>query len=223
MVKQRRDILNTYCGSPFYAAPEMVTATPYEGPPADLWSCGVILFAMLTGSLPFQADQMPELFRKIKAGEYQIPSQTPSKAADLIRRLLCVDARKRITAKECLQHPWLTAEDEELRQLADHSLSTCSPQSTLTYSYHPPYSPPKFKAISKETLSSAGLETKQHYYPNVVSEKKPFFLRMFKRRMQIAPTDNPHNEKKLLKQRVMGKFRSLFVRKSLQQPRMLES
>ncbi|KAL4213766.1 kinase-like domain-containing protein [Rhizopus microsporus] len=219
MVKQRRDILSTYCGSPFYAAPEMVTATPYEGPPADLWSCGVILFAMLTGSLPFQADQMPELFRKIKAGEYQIPSQTPSKAADLIRRLLCVDAQKRITAKECLLHPWLTAEDEEPRRLTDHS----SPQSTLTYSYHPPYSPPKFKTISEETLSSAGLETKQHYYPNVVAEKKPFFLRIFKRRMQIAPTDNHYNEKKLLKQRVMGKFRSLFVRKSLQQPRMLES
>ncbi|KAI9251960.1 kinase-like domain-containing protein, partial [Sporodiniella umbellata] len=43
IIRQQKEILSTYCGSPFYAAPEMVTATPYEGPPADLWSCGVIL------------------------------------------------------------------------------------------------------------------------------------------------------------------------------------
>ncbi|KAG1207261.1 hypothetical protein G6F35_011043 [Rhizopus arrhizus] len=94
-------------GNPFYAAPEMVTATPYQGPPADVWSCGVILYAMLTGFLPFQADQMPELFRKIKAGEYRPPPGVSVIAADLIRKLLCVDARKRMTTKECLSHPWL--------------------------------------------------------------------------------------------------------------------
>ncbi|RCH95856.1 hypothetical protein CU098_001935, partial [Rhizopus stolonifer] len=107
VVKERHEVLSTYCGSPFYAAPEMVTATPYRGPPVDLWSCGVILFAMLTGSLPFQGDEMPQLFQKISRGQYTIPPYVTRDASDLIQRLLCRDARDRITAKDCLLHPWL--------------------------------------------------------------------------------------------------------------------
>ncbi|KAI8992665.1 kinase-like domain-containing protein, partial [Pilobolus umbonatus] len=106
-IKQQEEVLNTYCGSPFYAAPEMVTATPYIGPPVDLWSCGVILFAMLTGSLPFQGDDMPVLFQKISKAQYVIPHYVSRDASDLIRKLLCKDPADRITATGCLTHAWL--------------------------------------------------------------------------------------------------------------------
>ncbi|ORX62474.1 Pkinase-domain-containing protein, partial [Hesseltinella vesiculosa] len=106
-IKERQEVLSTYCGSPFYAAPEMVTATPYRGPPVDMWSCGVILFAMLTGTLPFQGDDMPQLFRKISQGQFCMPRYITSEAAHLIQRLLCKNAKDRITAVDCLQHPWL--------------------------------------------------------------------------------------------------------------------
>ncbi|KAI8082751.1 kinase-like domain-containing protein, partial [Halteromyces radiatus] len=106
-IRERQEVLSTYCGSPFYAAPEMVTATPYRGPPVDMWSCGVILYAMLTGTLPFQGDDMPQLFRKISHGLYNTPRFISPDAAHLINRLLCKNAKDRITAAACLDHPWL--------------------------------------------------------------------------------------------------------------------
>lgn len=208
IIQQRQEILSTYCGSPFYAAPEMVTATPYEGPPADIWSCGVILYAMLTGYLPFQADQMPELFRKIKKGEYRPPSHVTDQAVDLMKRLLCVDARRRITAKECLSHPWMAEEEPRDEEPLFDSL-TSSVYSGQRY-------------VSDDSLSSAGLETKQHYYPNVTIEKKSFFKRLFKKKAQVAPSDNQNSDKKLLKQRVMGRFKSFFLKNSLQ-PKLLDT
>lgn len=100
-------LLDTYCGSPFYAAPEMVTATPYRGPPVDMWSCGVILYAMLTGQLPFHCDTMPELFKKISLAHYSEPNSLSDEALSLIKCLLCRNPKRRITAENVLKHAWL--------------------------------------------------------------------------------------------------------------------
>ncbi|KAI9485243.1 MAG: kinase-like domain-containing protein, partial [Benjaminiella poitrasii] len=107
IVKKQHEVLNTYCGSPFYAAPEMVTATPYCGPPVDLWSCGVILFVMLTGTLPFQGEDMPDLFYRISHCDFTFPIFIKSDAKRLIRGLLCKNANQRLTAAECLKHAWM--------------------------------------------------------------------------------------------------------------------
>ncbi|CAO3616749.1 unnamed protein product [Cunninghamella blakesleeana] len=106
-IESDQEILNTYCGSPFYASPEMVTATPYKGPPVDMWSCGVILYAMLTGTLPFRGQDMPQLFKKINKGIYITPKYISPEAANLLKCLLCKSAKDRITAADCLDHPWL--------------------------------------------------------------------------------------------------------------------
>ncbi|KAI9366096.1 kinase-like domain-containing protein [Zopfochytrium polystomum] len=66
-------LLDTFCGSPFYAAPEMILGKKYEGPEVDMWSLGVILFALLCGHLPFDDDNMRELYKKIASGSYACP------------------------------------------------------------------------------------------------------------------------------------------------------
>lgn len=98
--------LSTSCGSPNYAAPEVISGSLYAGPEVDVWSCGVILYALLCGSLPFDDDNIANLFRKIKSGTYIMPSYLSDEARDLIPKLLIVDAMKRITIPNIRKHPW---------------------------------------------------------------------------------------------------------------------
>ncbi|XP_024543504.1 SNF1-related protein kinase catalytic subunit alpha KIN10 [Selaginella moellendorffii] len=98
--------LKTSCGSPNYAAPEVISGKLYAGPEVDVWSCGVILYALLCGSLPFDDENIPNLFKKIKGGIYTLPSHLSSGAKDLIPRMLLVDPMKRMTVAEIREHPW---------------------------------------------------------------------------------------------------------------------
>jgi len=100
------DFLRTSCGSPNYAAPEVISGSLYAGPEVDVWSCGVILYALLCGSLPFDDESIPNLFKKIKSGAYSLPSHLSPLSRDLIPRMLVVDPMKRITIREIRQHGW---------------------------------------------------------------------------------------------------------------------
>lgn len=101
--------LKTSCGSPNYAAPEVISGKLYAGPEVDVWSCGVILYALLCGTLPFDDENIPNLFKKIKSGIYTLPSHLSTGARDLIPRMLVVDPTKRMTIPEIRQHPWFQA------------------------------------------------------------------------------------------------------------------
>ncbi|KAL6644876.1 hypothetical protein ACP70R_016484 [Stipagrostis hirtigluma subsp. patula] len=98
--------LKTSCGSPNYAAPEVISGKLYAGPEVDVWSCGVILYALLCGTLPFDDENIPNLFKKIKGGIYTLPSHLSALARDLIPRMLVVDPMKRITIREIREHQW---------------------------------------------------------------------------------------------------------------------
>ncbi|KNE56314.1 CAMK/CAMKL protein kinase [Allomyces macrogynus ATCC 38327] len=99
--------LDTFCGSPFYAAPEMILGKRYEGPEVDMWSVGVILFALLCGHLPFDDENIKELYKKIASGIFTCPSYLSPSAKHLIQRLITVDPKKRATLDEVLNHAWV--------------------------------------------------------------------------------------------------------------------
>ncbi|KAF9028058.1 Pkinase-domain-containing protein [Hymenopellis radicata] len=100
--------LKTSCGSPNYAAPEVVRGGEYAGPEIDVWSCGVILYVMLCGRLPFDDADMSSLFYKISHGEYSVPKSLDEDAKDLIKRMLVVDPINRITVADITQHRFFT-------------------------------------------------------------------------------------------------------------------
>ncbi|KAJ5154359.1 Ubiquitin-associated domain (UBA) [Penicillium coprophilum] len=102
------NFLKTSCGSPNYAAPEVISGKLYAGPEVDVWSCGVILYVLLVGRLPFDDDYIPALFKKIAAGTFHIPGYISSGAARLIRAMLQVHPVHRITIPEIRQDPWFT-------------------------------------------------------------------------------------------------------------------
>lgn len=100
------DFLTTSCGSPNYAAPEVIAGKMYAGPDVDVWSCGVILYALLCGRLPFDDDYIPSLFKKIRGGIYSLPGFLSAPARDLITSMLVVDPTRRISIDEVRNHPW---------------------------------------------------------------------------------------------------------------------
>lgn len=104
-------LLKTACGSPCYAAPEMIAGKDYVPFLCDIWSCGVILFAMLCGYLPFEDQNTAALYRKILAAEYLLPDFLSADARDLINCMLTTEPTQRITAEQIRQHPWLKSED----------------------------------------------------------------------------------------------------------------
>ena len=100
-------LVNTPCGSPCYASPECLSGRQYNGKTNDVWSCGVILFAMVTGQLPWTKRNQNQLFDQIRKGEYKIPSFVSPECASFIKGLLKVDNTKRLTIEKALKHPWL--------------------------------------------------------------------------------------------------------------------
>jgi len=100
------EFLKTSCGSPNYASPEVVTGKAYVGPEVDVWSGGVVLYALLCGSLPFDDENVPNLFRKIKHGNFTLPGHLSSEAKDLIVQMLVVDPTRRITFSQIRKHSW---------------------------------------------------------------------------------------------------------------------
>jgi len=100
------EFLKTSCGSPNYASPEVVSGKAYAGPEVDIWSCGVVLYALLCGSLPFDDENVPNLFRKIKHGNFTLPGHLSSEAKDLIVQMLVVDPTRRITFAQIRKHTW---------------------------------------------------------------------------------------------------------------------
>ncbi|XP_044132638.1 5'-AMP-activated protein kinase catalytic subunit alpha-1 [Bufo gargarizans] len=100
------EFLRTSCGSPNYAAPEVISGRLYAGPEVDIWSSGVILYALLCGTLPFDDDHVPTLFKKICDGIFYTPQYLNQSVINLLKHMLQVDPMKRATIKDIREHEW---------------------------------------------------------------------------------------------------------------------
>ncbi|KAF9597296.1 hypothetical protein IFM89_016437 [Coptis chinensis] len=106
--QQVRDdgLLHTTCGTPNYVAPEVLNDRGYDGATADLWSCGVILFVLLAGYLPFEDSNLMNLYKKISMAEFTCPPWLSFNAMKLLSRILDPSPITRITIAEILEDEW---------------------------------------------------------------------------------------------------------------------
>ncbi|KAJ2200982.1 Serine/threonine-protein kinase [Coemansia sp. RSA 522] len=110
--------LSTFCGSLYFAAPELLNAQPYTGPEVDLWSFGVVLYVLVCGKVPFDDQSMPALHAKIKRGHVEYPAWLTPECRHLLSRLLVVSPLRRATMGEVVRHPWMCRGYD--RSLANH-------------------------------------------------------------------------------------------------------
>lgn len=103
-----QSLLKTFCGSLYFAAPELLSAFPYVGPEVDVWSFGVVLYVLVCGKVPFDDPSVPALHEKIKKGKVEYPDFLSAEVVSLLSRMLVVNPSKRAKLSEVVNHPWLT-------------------------------------------------------------------------------------------------------------------
>ncbi|NXY92612.1 NUAK2 kinase, partial [Alcedo cyanopectus] len=128
-VYQQDKLLQTYCGSPLYASPEIINGRPYKGPEVDSWSLGVLLYILVHGTMPFDGHDYKTLVKQITSGEYREPTKL-SDACGLIRWMLMVNPERRATIEDIATHWWVNwgykmpMGEQELLRESDSPLAT---------------------------------------------------------------------------------------------------
>ncbi|GAU88710.1 hypothetical protein RvY_01351-2 [Ramazzottius varieornatus] len=109
--------LDTFCGSPPYAAPELFQGKKYDGPEVDVWSLGVILYTLVSGSLPFDGQNLKELRERVLRGKYRIPFYMSTDCENLLRKFLVLNPTKRSSLETIMKDRWMNIgyEDDELK------------------------------------------------------------------------------------------------------------
>ncbi|CAR27794.1 hypothetical protein ZYGR_0N02800 [Zygosaccharomyces rouxii] len=102
-----RTQLHTFCGSLYFAAPELLKASPYVGPEVDVWSFGVVLYVLVCGKVPFDDENSSVLHEKIKQGKVDYPQHLSIEVISLLSKMLVVDPRKRASLKQVVEHHWM--------------------------------------------------------------------------------------------------------------------
>ncbi|KAF9161238.1 serine/threonine-protein kinase KIN2 [Actinomortierella ambigua] len=121
-----RSHLSTFCGSLYFAAPELLNAKVYTGPEVDVWSFGIVLYVLVCGKVPFDDQSMPALHAKIKRGYVEYPSWLSSDCRHLLSRMLVTQPNQRATMAEVLAHPWMNKSYDSIQP------SYCPQRSPIT-------------------------------------------------------------------------------------------
>lgn len=157
-------LLHTQCGTPAYVAPEVLRKKGYDGSKADIWSCGVILYVLLAGFLPFQDENLMKMYRKIFKAQFECPPWFSAEAKRLICKLLVADPDRRITMPAIMRVPWFrkgftrpvacSIEDPGSETLESESES----ESESIPKSHKPSSPKFFNAFEFISSMSSGFD-----------------------------------------------------------------
>ena len=108
-----KEHLKTFCGSLYFAAPELLSGKIYVGPEVDIWSLGIILYVLLVGQVPFDDKNLHNLHNKIKAAKFDVPGYLSNDAKNLIRRMIVADPKSRMKLQDILIHPWVVKDHTE--------------------------------------------------------------------------------------------------------------
>uniref|UniRef100_UPI00358F76DF MAP/microtubule affinity-regulating kinase 3-like isoform X2 n=1 Tax=Myxine glutinosa TaxID=7769 RepID=UPI00358F76DF len=121
--------LDTFCGSPPYAAPELFQGKKYDGPEVDVWSLGVILYTLVSGSLPFDGQNLKELRERVLRGKYRIPFYMSTDCENLLKKFLVLNPVKRGSLEQIMKDRWMNVghEDDELKPYCEPSMDINDP------------------------------------------------------------------------------------------------
>ncbi|KAM6932378.1 MAP/microtubule affinity-regulating kinase 4 isoform 2-T2 [Lycodopsis pacificus] len=113
--------LDTFCGSPPYAAPELFQGKKYDGPEVDIWSLGVILYTLVSGSLPFDGQNLKELRERVLRGKYRVPFYMSTDCEGILRRFLVLNPAKRCSLEQIMKDKWINVgyDGEDLKPHAE--------------------------------------------------------------------------------------------------------
>ncbi|TFK50468.1 Pkinase-domain-containing protein [Heliocybe sulcata] len=142
----RSALLETFCGTTGYASPEMLAGQKYLGPEVDVWSLGVILYTLLTGTLPFDDDDESVMRKMVMKGEFEDPEWLSDNARDLLKKILVKDPSQRLQIPQILSHPWFTIPPHE---------RSYAPDTTESAATHPVASPTAQPSPQKSVSSTA--------------------------------------------------------------------
>eukprot|EP00667_Euglena_gracilis_P005006 EG_transcript_5037 len=164
-------LLETSCGSPHYASPEVIEGLKYDGTKSDVWSLGVLLFGLYAGRLPFDDHNIPRLLEKVCRGQYTMPNHFDGQLRDLIAHLLQSSTESRYSIADIKRHPWYTDRCRALN-LDPHGLHTHQ-SSGSRHINRPSSRPSSRKAVSPsegepENASSSGDEGSTKGKPHIV-------------------------------------------------------
>ncbi|CAL8077395.1 unnamed protein product [Calicophoron daubneyi] len=125
--------LDTFCGSPPYAAPELFLGRKYAGPEVDVWSLGVILYTLVSGTLPFDGKNLKELRERVLRGTYRVPFYMTHECEMLLKKMLVLNPAKRLPLTEVMRDPWLnTGCDTPIRPFSEPPADYCDPERIAT-------------------------------------------------------------------------------------------
>ncbi|KAF6344923.1 hypothetical protein mRhiFer1_010287 [Rhinolophus ferrumequinum] len=132
--------LSTFCGRPVYTAPELFPGQKYDGPAADIWSLGVLLYRMLTNTVPFKGMNWGQLQKKVLSGEYIVPFYLSFKVENFLKKLLPFNPRREKNLKDIMPAPWVNmGQEEEIKPYVESPSDVIDPwviQEMLNLGFH---------------------------------------------------------------------------------------
>ncbi|XP_076918828.1 CBL-interacting serine/threonine-protein kinase 10-like [Bidens hawaiensis] len=150
--KHQDGLLHTTCGTPAYVAPEVINRKGYDGDKADIWSCGVILYVLLTGHLPFHDSNLMEMYRKIGKAEFKCPNWFPPEVKRLLMRMLEPNPTQQITIAKIKESPWFK-KGTNVRKLRNEIENTDSDRASCSEEKQEVIRPPNLNAFDIIALS----------------------------------------------------------------------
>ncbi|CAN1180069.1 CBL-interacting serine/threonine-protein kinase 10 [Linum perenne] len=222
--KRQDGLLHTTCGTPAYVAPEVINRKGYDGAKADIWSCGVVLYVLLAGYLPFHDSNLMELYRKIGRADYKCPNWFAPEARRLLNKMLDPNPNTRISMEKIKECSWfrkglsskqiIKLPEDENRNLAPVDGDGSGSSSTSSLQEPPPVKPPNVNAFDIISLS-AGFDLSALFEDDIQRRE----TRFTSRQPASVIISRLEDTAKLLKMKVMKKDAGLLRMEGLKEGR----